>query len=110
MAVEKPRFGTTRRCRRCQASVWMMAAEDTCARCGMILRRKTRGLCAAQIHHGPGHMSSTFCTQPTKKHLKYRGRNLHTSRYGSGERAEWFGTKKFTGYFDEPPTSPREVK
>lgn len=74
--------------------------KNGCPRCNTNQDRKNRGLCLAQLHHGPGHQSSTYC-EVTGKH------KIHRCIYGSfDQEATWTGSvfkRKFTGYFDEPP-------
>ncbi len=74
--------------------------DKGCDTCKRIADRKAKGLCCAQLFHGPGHQSRTYC-QETGDH------KVHRCRYGSyDELAEWRGPqnrRKFTGYFDEPP-------
>ena len=58
--------------------------------------------CLAEIHHGPGHQSSTRCCL-TGNH------KIHEARYGNHDQlARWKGDKVFSGYFDDPPEEPEE--
>lgn len=58
--------------------------------------RRSKGLCCAQVGHGPGHQSSTFC----EKRGKHK---IHGCRYGCYDQyTEWRKMQGFTGYFDEP--------
>jgi len=69
-------------------------AKDRKAR---LAKRKAEGKCCAQLHHGPGHQSSTYC-------YKVGEHKIHECIYGSFESyATWKGMKKFTGCFDESP-------
>lgn len=102
-AVASPAW-TVKRCKRCRKRRLIWAGASTCGSCDEILRRAADGLCVAKLHHGPGHQSSTFCEHRAEGHPQRRGRKVHRARYGSFERlAEWYGMKKFTGYFDDPP-------
>jgi len=59
-------------------------------------KRRAEGLCCAEVGHGPGHQSSTFCEK--------RGKHtIHGCRYGGYDQyTEWRGMQGFTGYFDDP--------
>lgn len=71
---------------------------EKCNRCETEKRRKKEGKCIAILCHGPGHQSKTYC-QKIGKHA------VHMARYGCyDELATWRGMKKFTGYFDDPPS------
>lgn len=61
-------------------------------------KRIAAGLCPSWIGHGPGHQSTTFCTQQGEH-------EIHSARYGSFDQyAEWGGGDHvFSGFFDEPP-------
>ena len=91
-------------CKRCRKQRLFLPGEY-CGRCREILSRMKKGLCLAVLHHGPGHQSMAYCDQTVTKH-RMRGRwKRHSTVYGNFDRrAEWFGTEKFTGYFDEPPS------
>lgn len=52
--------------------------------------------CTAELHHGPGHQSTTRC-ELTGAH------EVHEGHYHGGIRATWRGQTATTGYFDEPP-------
>lgn len=57
---------------------------------------KKEGECNAQLWHGPGHQSKTYC-QVKGPH------KIHRAVYGCyDQEMEWKGKKSFTGYFDEP--------
>lgn len=48
-------------------------------------KRIAAGLCPSWIGHGPGHQSTTFCTQQGEH-------EIHSARYGSFDQyAEWGG-------------------
>lgn len=75
--------------------------DKGCSICKTEKDRKDNGLCLAKLGHGPGHMSTTYCS--------VRGpHKVHRCVYGSYDQvATWIGpvTKmKFTGHFDEPPS------
>lgn len=74
--------------------------ETGCHHCKTERERKAKGLCMAQLGHGPGHQSKTFCER-TGEH------KIHTCVFGRyNEVATWIGSVnkiKFTGYFDDAP-------
>ena len=81
--------------------------ERGCSKCIREKQRREEGLCCAQLGHGPGHQSVTYC-EVIGKH------KIHQCVYGSYDQlATWRGPtwkKKFTGYFDDPPRDPpREI-
>lgn len=61
----------------------------------------------AQLHHGPGHQSSTYCCVPPAAHHKLNGRIVHVAHYSNGTM-EWHGRHGCTGYFDDPVEDPKE--
>jgi hypothetical protein len=92
-------------CKRCRLRRFLVVGQAHCSTCREILRRIADGRCCAILRHGPGHQSHDFCEQPMVGHATHRGRRLHTiARFGQYDQsAEWFGARKSTGYFDEPP-------
>jgi hypothetical protein len=67
-----------------------------CGGCQREAERTQKGECNAQLHHGPGHQSHTYCQLkgPHKIHLANVG----------FEVAQWKTKHVFSGYFDEMPT------
>ncbi len=83
-----------RRCRRKDHGLYR--SEHGCHCCRIENLRKERGECNAQLWHGPGHQSKTYC-QVKGPH------KIHRAVYGCyDQEMEWKGKKAFTGYFDEP--------
>lgn len=52
--------------------------------------------CAAKLHHGPGHQSTTHC-RLTGKH------DVHEAVYDGDQFAAWTSDEAMTGFMDEPP-------
>lgn len=96
-----------RRCNGCRKKLLIEDGNAACARCIEIYRRRDEGLCTAQIAHGPGHQSRTFCDHPSgDKHPRRSGRLEHLARYGEFDQlATWYGKKAYSGYFDDPPST-----
>jgi len=71
--------------------------KEGCHRCRTEKIRKAEDKCLAELFHGPGHQSSTFCSEKGKH-------TIHRCVYGSyRQEASWKGMSKCTGFFDEPP-------
>lgn len=78
--------------------------ERPCPTCVTEAERTKEGKCNATIWHGPGHQSKTYCQ-------KRGSHKIHFAVYGCYEQeANWKGNKRYTGYFDEPPSLNRRVK
>lgn len=82
-------------CTACDHETAVLPIPDP--RAAMDERRKASGGCTSRIFHGPGHQSSTYCTEKGPH-------TTHSAVYGSQSRyAEWTGEQASSGFFDEAP-------
>jgi|SRR6185503_4951501 len=96
----------TIKCRNCGRTRAIERPKVVCHRCVDHRWQRERGGCTAELHHGPGHQSTTYCEVQSGKHRKEGGRIVHSARYNSGEMV-WHGRHGCTGYFDEPTDDPK---